>query len=597
MPDNRPGTDHVPVVIIVPPFQTPFSPTLATGLLKRALVDRGIGCKVIHANMITFNAVGMEAFTAIASYHPKDMVSDRLFASYAADGMTRIVDVPSDPPDYLRIFDNIGEPRRELSPAQWLETAAGCGKAIDETTAVVARLSPRIVAFSLTYTDALATIAFARRIRKALPDAVFLLGGCGCPAEMGEEMLRAGGVFDFLFMGEADHAFPDFCQNYLTGGVLPEEPIIECGIVHRMDTVPIPDYSDFVEARQQLGHPLISLSFESSRGCGWGAHKPCNFCADACYGFDFRVKSPERMMEELTRLREDYPDCRLFTASDLMIPPPYFDGFFQWLASSELKLNFVYQTNTKLDKRQLALLRKAGCAYFLAGIESLSSAILQLLNKGTSPAANLLLLRNSREVGVNALWNTMVGIPGDRRSHYQEQLHLMPALHHLHPPHLTPLALMRFSAYTRHPERFGIRNLRPLPDYARIYPPHFDVNRLAFYFEADFPSESLEQPHIPMAMAEAVLRWIELWHGGRPPVLRMIRNQDGSRLAEDTRPCARQHRLPLDEEQYELLCRCRAPRRKEALAHAAEVELLLENKMLVEVDGKILSVVCDEEGE
>ena len=453
------------------------------------------------------------------------------------------------------------------------------------------------MAFSNSYSDVLATIAFARSIRKALPDALFLLGGSGCPNEIGEEMMRAGGVFNYLFRGEADLAFPDFCENYLTGGVLPPEQIIDCGIVREMDSVPIPDYRDFIELQKNKSYPVATLSFESSRGCSWGARKPCNFCADACYDYIFRNKSPKRMMEELTQLRLEHPDCNLFAASDLMIPPVYFDSFFQWLASSGLRLNFVYQTKTNLGKRQLTILKKAGCSYFLAGIESLSAGILKLLNKGTTPSANLILLRNARELDVNTIWIMIVGIPGDRKSHYEEQLAIMPALHHLHPPNMIPLILMRFSAYTRHPERFGIRNLRPLSDYTRIYPPHFDVNRLAYFFEGEFPSESLEHPEILMSVSEGMIRWFGMWRSGKPPVLRVIRMPDGSRLVEDSRDCARQHNLPLDEEQYALLCHCRVPRKKETISHEPAVGMFLDNNMLVEINGKLLSVVCDEEGE
>jgi len=597
MAENLPSAVHVPVVIIVPPFQNPSNPTLATALLKGALVERGIDSKIVYANMIALNVVGVEAFTAVLSHNEKDLISDRLFAYYAADDMPHIGDVLSGRPSHLRAYVNALQPSREFSRDEWLKFEAGCGQAIAETTALVARLSPRIVAFSVTYSDLLATVALARGIRKALPDAVFLLGGSGCPAEVGEEMIRAGGVFDYHFNGEADIDFPDFCENYLTNGVLPPEPIINCGIMREMDSVPIPDYRDFLEAQKKMESPITALVFESSRGCDWGARKPCNFCADACRDFTYRHKSSKRMMEELTRLRREFPECLLFSASDLMIPPVYFDGFFQDLAASDLKLKFVYQTKTNLEKRQLAMIKNAGCAYFLAGIESLSSGLLKLLNKGTSPAANLTLLRNSRELNVNLIWNIIVAVPGDRLSHYQEQLALMPALHHLHPPNLSPLMFMRFSAYKRHPEQFGIRNLRPLPDYARIYPPNFDVNRLATYFEAEFSAESVEHPDILMSMSEGIIRWLEMWRDGKPPVLRVVRNPDGSRLVEDTRPCALQHRLPLDDGQYTLLRHCRTPRKKETLAHEPAVGMFLKNNMLVEVDGKLLSVVCDGEGE
>ena len=131
---------NVPVVIIIPPFQSPFVPSLATGLLKGALVKRGIGCKIIYANMITFDVLGMEAFRVIASYSQKEMVSDRLFAHYAADGMPHIGEVLDSRHDSLRIFEDAVETRKEISRAEWLEIETRCGEALIETAKQVAQL-------------------------------------------------------------------------------------------------------------------------------------------------------------------------------------------------------------------------------------------------------------------------------------------------------------------------------------------------------------------------------------------------------------------------------------------------------------------------
>jgi ribosomal peptide maturation radical SAM protein 1 len=500
-------------------------------------------------------------------------------------------------PDYLDAYASATTPCREITQVEWLEFEGKCGKALAETSALVARLSPRIVALSNNYGDNLAVIAFARSIRQALPDAVIVLGGSACAGEVGEEMLRGGGVFDYVFRGEADIAFADFCEQYLSSGVLPPERLIDCGIVREMDTVPVPDYSDYFETQKKLGYPPAAIPFESSRGCHWGARKPCTFCSDASSDFSFRYKSPERMLEELVQLRRDYPDSQLFFATDLMIPPAYFDGFFQELVTQGLELNLVYQIKPNLKKQQLTILRKAGFYYCFAGIESLSTHILIRLNKGASAAANLMLLRNGRETGLTIVWNIIMGIPGDHLSDYEEQLTLMPALHHLSPPHQMPLLLMRFSAYTRYPEQFGIRNLRPLPAYTRIYPPHMNSNRLAQYYEGEFASESRENPEILKRVTEAIIRWHELWQRGEPPLLRMVRQADGISLVEDTRPCARERQVPLDDKQYDLICRCRVPLKKDHLPPGPAVDMLLERRFLVETDGKLLSVVCDEEGE
>ena len=72
---------------------------------------------------------------------------------------------------------------------------------------------------------------------------------------------------------------------------------------------------------------------------------------------------------------------------------------------------------------------------------------------------------------------------------------LIPLLRHLPPPDPPkPIEIFRFSPYFETPDRYGIANLRPSRPYLTAFPSTANVEQLAFRWDADYLSESIEQP-------------------------------------------------------------------------------------------------------
>src|SRR5262249_422442 len=144
-------------------------------------------------------------------------------------------------------------------------------------------------------------------------------GGANCEGEMGLQMIRSFPWLDYVCTQEGDIAFPQFIERLLRfDDPRPVPGILRRGesvalthpqLVRNMDDLPIPDYQDYFMqfAHSQLAAQIQpSLSIETSRGCWWGAKSHCTFCGLNGATMQYRSKSPERALAEMTQLKQIY---------------------------------------------------------------------------------------------------------------------------------------------------------------------------------------------------------------------------------------------------------------------------------------------------
>jgi len=119
-----------------------------------------------------------------------------------------------------------------------------------------------------------------------------------------------------------------------------------------------------------------------------------------------------------------------------------------------------------------------------AGVESLSSSVLKLMDKGVTGFHNVRLLRDSETVGLTVIWNYLYGFPGEPDEDYAAIIEQMPALHHLYPPEgMARIALERFSPFFNNPE-LGFAERAPHRQYRLAYDlPESELHDLAYLFE------------------------------------------------------------------------------------------------------------------
>jgi len=444
----------VPVVLVGPLSDNYGMPSLAVSILKASLKERGIPSKVFYANMLFWEIAGLGLIEELFNGSINNLLYERLFAPYAHDGLkkTNLKDLNGgEIPAHLEAFYRVvGGVNSNISQVKYSDMEARCERFLDRAVEEIVALGPKIVGFSNTYQQTNPSIALAKALKQHLPDSIYVIGGNNCEGEMGEEIAASVEIFDHVFQGEADLAFADFCDSYLSNGILPKETLIRCSPIDDLDTVPKPDYSDFFE-QCMIPRRSVSLAFESSRGCWWGYRRQCTFCGESALSTPYRSKNPERMVKELYRLQEEYPDVHSYFATDSILAYTYFKDLLPRLAHSNVRGKLIYETKANLTYEQTVRMKKAGIFRIMPGIESLSTRLLRLLNKGTNLLTNTRLLRNCRELDIAVAWLFLVGIPGDRASDYEEQLQLLPLIQHLSPPRMTPIRIQRFSPYFKNP--------------------------------------------------------------------------------------------------------------------------------------------------
>ena len=191
---------------------------------------------------------------------------------------------------------------------------------------------------------------------------------------------------------------------------------------------------------------------------------------------------------------------------------------------------------TAMSRAQVESLCAAGIGGFQLGIETFSTPLLKLMNKGTTAVQNLQTLKWLSEAGAVVEWNLLYGFPGEDPADYAAMAEMLPSLYHLAPPRgCGRVRSDRFSPYFTHPEAFGIANLRPSAAFAHVFPfPPAALARLAYYFDFDYADGRRVEEYVgPLLERVAGLREL-----AGVVALSMSDRGDGVLLFHDTRPGA-----------------------------------------------------------
>ena len=225
---------------------------------------------------------------------------------------------------------------------------------------------------------------------------------------------------------------------------------------------------------------------ETSRGCWWGAKHHCTFCGLNGDGMAYRSKSPERVLEEMAALVEQYGVPQMEVV-DNILDMKYFRTVLPHLAERPIAELF-YEIKANLTRDQVRLLARSNIRWIQPGIESLSDRTLQLMRKGVTALQNIQLLKWCTEDGIWPHWGYLFGFPGESEEELSSIARDMEAIHHLAPAvGATVLHLDRFSPYFHSPQDWGLTPVRPIEPYYHVYPfPDESVRRIAYIYDSDF---------------------------------------------------------------------------------------------------------------
>lgn len=526
------------VLLFNMPFVSLARPAIGASMLKAKLQEEGIGCEVAYPNLLLAKAVGVETYR---------LVDDQIGLTYFVGDWLFAQDLFGGTPDREAYLDGV---RSHVETEEEFRRILAVEKQIPEFLGGLLdhyRVGDRrLIGFSSTFQQNLASLALAKRIKERFPHIPIAFGGSNCEGRMGQTLHECFPWVDYVFDGEADESFPALVQAVISGRRIDNLAGFHCrenGVtiparpparVLEMDSLPDPDYSDYFAALDASGlRPSVTpaLLIETARGCWWGAKRHCTFCGLNGASMAFRSKSPERVLAELKRQLRRW-NVDLFMAVDNILDQGYFNSLLPKLREKNLGIRIFYEVKSNLKRKQVKLLAESGVYMVQPGIESLSTRVLGLMDKGVSGLQNVQLLKWCLEYGVSPMWNLLYGFPGETAEDYAETAEWMEALTHLTPPHAVGrIRLDRFSPYFDDPGSWGLRNVRPASVYRCIYglPPETLAN-LVYFFEFDYPEG--QDPDAPSERARAAAH---CWQQSPRGSLTLDLDKEGRLILTDAR--------------------------------------------------------------
>lgn len=188
-----------------------------------------------------------------------------------------------------------------------------------------------------------------------------------------------------------------------------------------LNDLPIPAHHLLPLASYNM--PMMKGNFTfivTGRGCPAG----CTYCIKhVSYQFSVRVRSPEKIMEELWLLKKMginnihmYAD--LFTVNREQVVT-----LCNMMIDQGIKINWTCNSRVDyVDEEMLQLMGKAGCWYISWGIESANEAILNHVHKGTKPDQARRALGWAKKAGIHNWGYFIIGLPGETEETIRETI-------------------------------------------------------------------------------------------------------------------------------------------------------------------------------
>ncbi|HQB11898.1 MAG TPA: radical SAM protein [Candidatus Omnitrophota bacterium] len=252
-------------------------------------------------------------------------------------------------------------------------------------------LNPALVGITAFTTEITSAGVLASRIKQKYPDLQISVGGPHGTA-MPQETLLEFEAFDSVACGEGEKTTAELVVATQVGGC-PDLSKIP-GLVYRkegkifsnptrepvadLDTLPFPAWDLFELERYNGIFPL-----SASRGCPYR----CYFCTPNYLGKKVRVKSYQKIMEEIAWLVERFGAKRIqFTDAMMGLLKDESIQMCDELIRSGLGRKIQWDCETRADAVSLGLFQKmkeAGCEWVALGVESGNERILgEVIKKG-----------------------------------------------------------------------------------------------------------------------------------------------------------------------------------------------------------------------
>lgn len=268
------------------------------------------------------------------------------------------------------------------------------------------------------------------------PDKQVVLGG-GLATSVPELILEDTAV-DIVVMGEGEQTAVELAQAIETGRPLEDVPGIAFrrnGQVHLtpprspiadLDNLPPTAWHlfpvDIYARAERLGFefPARTINLITGRGCPYR----CSYCFHGIFGYEYRTRSPQKVVDEILFLKERYHlDGILFSDDTFTLKRDWVEEFCELLQRPRAEFKWACNGRVNLvDRELLTLMKHSGCCSIFYGIESGSQKILNEMNKGVTVEQTTRAIQWSREAGLDVHGYFIIGSPGETQETVHETI-------------------------------------------------------------------------------------------------------------------------------------------------------------------------------
>ncbi|WP_026610478.1 hopanoid C-3 methylase HpnR [Methylocaldum szegediense] len=271
---------------------------------------------------------------------------------------------------------------------------------------------PDVVAFGLNYlANVPEVVDLAKDTKDRLPNCFVCIGGHSASFTARDLLTHGEGKIDCVLRGEGESGFPKLLEaiehdrdsvHKVPGAVTMDGEGPPPTFVANLDDVS--PARDLVRYRRKyfLGTLDPCASIEFTRGCPWD----CSFCsAWTFYGRSYRVMSPEKIVEDLSRIREP----GIFIVDDVaFIQDKHGFEIGEAIARRGIKKEYYLETRGDVLLRNKDVFRfwkSLGMEYMFLGVEAIDEDGLALFRKRVSLSKNFEALEFARSLGINVAIN------------------------------------------------------------------------------------------------------------------------------------------------------------------------------------------------
>ncbi|MCD6297898.1 MAG: RiPP maturation radical SAM C-methyltransferase [Deltaproteobacteria bacterium] len=350
-----------------------------------------------------------------------------------------------------------------------------------------------LTGFSICLGQLTSSLYFIREIKKRATNLKIVVGGSACAGALGKSLIRTFPGIDFLIRGEGElplvHLIKSLTASQNDSHMVPIPGLIsrnedssDQGIsqVSDLDELPVPGYDDYFDQVKLLEPDkafLPKIPMEISRGCWWrksvgpGSTSGCAFCNLNLQWKGYRAKSHDKIVKELEVLTDQYKVLSV-SFMDNLLPAKDLEQLFRRIQEMGKDLRLFCEIRATTPRKVLSAMGTAGMREVQVGIESLSTSLLNKINKGTTAIDNIEIMKNCETPGLPHLTgNLILTFPTSDEQDIEETLANLNFVLPFRPLKGIPFWLGYGSPVWQMPNAYGIKRVRNHPFYVHLFPP------------------------------------------------------------------------------------------------------------------------------